>query len=294
MSDRTRPLLSRGAARLVPKALGAAGDVGSAEAERMTSSPAAPSAHAAHLALENLAALHKTFRAVDESLRSYALAVEGRLELAADYCSAAGEQIDDLRRRLAELEERVKVLTAGMEGAETQTERLMSLYVATCQLHSTLDLPVVRRTIGEIIVNLLGVDRYILLLRDGEHGLRVAIAEDPEGCAADLLDDDTYRGGDSMVDAALAEGRIFTSQMAGSRAVATVPLQMQDDTVGVLVLLKLLDHKQDLTDADRELLELLGAQTASALVLAQEHSSADRKLRTLESLVRLVRNNEAP
>jgi len=102
------------------------------------------------------------------------------------------------------------------------------------------------------------VDRYILLLRDGSRGLRVAIADDPEGYCADLFLEDTYQGGDCMVDAALKEGRIFMNEMPGSRAVAAVPLRMHDDTVGVLVLLKLLDHKHDLTDRDRDLLELLG------------------------------------
>ena len=70
--------------------------------------------------------------------------------------------------------------------------------------------------------------------------------------------------------------------------VAAVPLRVQEAIVGVLVVLKLFDHKAILRAEDRDLLDLLAAHAASALFAARVYSNTDRKLRTLESLVQLV------
>jgi hypothetical protein len=55
------------------------------------------------------------------------------------------------------------------------------------------------------------------------------------------------------------------------------------------VILKLLDHKPQLRADDREILDLLAAHAASALFAARVYSATDRKLKTLENLVNLLR-----
>jgi GAF domain-containing protein len=74
-----------------------------------------------------------------------------------------------------------------------------------------------------------------------------------------------------------------------SQALAAVPLRVQNEIVGALVVLKLLDHKPILRAEDRDLLDLLSAHAASALFAARLFAAKDRKLRTFESLVRLAR-----
>jgi GAF domain-containing protein len=69
---------------------------------------------------------------------------------------------------------------------------------------------------------------------------------------------------------------------------AVVPLRVQDVTVGALVILKLLAHKLDFVKEDHDLLDLLGAHAASAVFASRVYSKTARKLRTLESLIRLV------
>ena len=63
--------------------------------------------------------------------------------------------------------------------------------------------------------------------------------------------------------------------------------------VGALVITKLFDHKAILRTEDRDLLDLLAAHAASALFAARVYSRTDRKLRTLENLVSLVRGGGA-
>ena len=102
-------------------------------------------------------------------------------------------------------------------------------------------------------------------------------------------DGDTYTGGDPMVDATLKDGVLRLGPTADSQALAAVPLRVQNEIVGALVLLKLLDHKPILRAEDRDLLDLLSAHAASAMFAARLFATKDRKLRTLESLVKLAR-----
>jgi GAF domain-containing protein len=68
-----------------------------------------------------------------------------------------------------------------------------------------------------------------------------------------------------------------------------VPLTVQGAVVGSLVILKLFEHKAMLRPEDRELLDLLAAHAASALFAARVYHQTDRKLKTLESLIQLVK-----
>lgn len=219
------------------------------------------------------------------------------VRMVADSLSAASSRaatvelrLSELERRLGEVEADSGELTSRLVAAERQSSRLMNLYVATYQLHSTLDPAEVRATIAEIAINLLGAERFALLLRVESGGTcEIALEEGLTGEESALFADGRYLGGDPMVDATLADGVLRVGPTPGSRALAVVPLVVQDAAVGVLVILKLLAHKEALVSEDRDLLDLLAAHAASALFAAQVHATADRKIRTLESLVQLAR-----
>ena len=87
----------------------------------------------------------------------------------------------------------------------------------------------------------------------------------------------------------LADGTLRMGPFAGSTALAIVPLAVHGTTVGVLVVHDLLEHKAALLADDRDLLDLLGAHAASALFAARVYANKDRKLQTLESLMKLMR-----
>ena len=205
---------------------------------------------------------------------------------------SAAERIEDLERRLATAESDVKELASRLVDSEHQSGRLMNLYVATYQLHATLDPAEVQATIAEIAINLLGAAQFVLVLHrdEGEgEGYEIALMEGMYGDGDPLYSGESYAGGDSMVDATLKDGVLRLGPTADSRALAAVPLRVQNDVVGALVLLKLLEHKPILRAEDRDLLDLLSAHAASALFAARLFATKDRKLRTLESLVRLAR-----
>lgn len=215
-----------------------------------------------------------------------------------DLGGAGGERLDaaghtkDLESRLAAAEADVKELASRLVDSEHQAGRLMNLYVATYQLHATLHPSEVQQTIAEIAINLLGAERFVLLLKDEEQPeeCEVALSESIEDEA--LYADGRYQGGDPMVDGSLEDGVLRLGPYEGSPALAAVPLRVHDAVVGSLVVLKLFDHKPMLRGEDRDLLDLLSAHAASALFAARLYAAKDRKVRSLESLVKLARGEE--
>jgi GAF domain-containing protein len=241
-----------------------------------------------------------TGREIAEELRTtlarateLARVVEANLRSAAEAEADGGSpqaRVVELEHRLATAESDVKELASRLVDSEHQGGRLMNLYVATYQLHATLDPAEVQATIAEIAINLLGAQQFVLLLRrEDSDECEIALVEGMRGEVDPLYAGESYGGGDVMVDATLADGLLRLGPSGESPVLAAVPLRVQNEVVGALVLLKLLDHKPILRAEDRDLLDLLSAHAASALFAARLFATKDRKLRTLESLVKLAR-----
>jgi len=189
--------------------------------------------------------------------------------------------------RLAAAESERAALTGRLAEVEHQVGRLMTLYVATYQLHSTLDPVEVQSTIAEIALNLIGAEQFVLLLVDEEEqAYEVRLIHGAPDTP--WVVSERYTGGEPLVDAALADGGLRFGPTEGSPALAVVPLRVQDVTVGALIIFKLLAHKPAFVKEDHDLLDLLGAHAASAIFAARVYSKTARKLHTLESLIRLV------
>jgi nitrate/nitrite-specific signal transduction histidine kinase len=206
--------------------------------------------------------------------------------------SSEAERTKDLEARLSAAEADVKELAARLVDSEHQAGRLMNLYVATYQLHATLHPSEVQQTIAEIAINLLGAERFVLLLKEEDDPGRCEIALGESLEEERFYAGGDYSGGDPMVDESLEDGVLRLGPYDGSKALAAVPLRVHDAVVGALVILKLFDHKPMLRGEDRDLLDLLSAHAASALFAARLYAAKDRKLRSLESLVRLARGEE--
>ena len=200
---------------------------------------------------------------------------------------------DELERELDEVRVDMQEISVRLVDTEHQLDRLMGLYVATYQLHAFLDPRQVSSAIADIAVNLLGAERFaLLLLKDDGQEFEIAFSQGTSDAETPSFAGDTYAGGDPLCDAALKDGALKLGPTAASTAVAAVPLKIQEQVVGALVILKLFDHKPVLRSDDRDLLDLLSAHAASALFAARLFAAKDRKLRTLESLVRLARRDE--
>ena len=197
-------------------------------------------------------------------------------------------RVKELERRLEAAQDDQEELTSQLVEAENLAGKLMSLYVATYQLHVSLDPVEVQNAIAEIARDLLGASSFALLIKDDvEGGCEVALAQgvDPGHRFAGPR----YDGGDPLVDATLRDGVLRLEAPGAGAVLAAVPLRVEDAIVGALVILDVLAHKTTPLSEDRDILDLLAAHAASALFAARVYSKTDRKLRTLQSLVNLIR-----
>lgn len=198
-----------------------------------------------------------------------------------------GSKAAGMEARLAAVEGERQALSCRLNEVEHQVGRMMTLYVATYQLHSTLDPVEVQSTIAEIALNLIGAEQFVLILRDDEDkGYQVRLNQGDANVrwARSLR----YEGGDPLVDSALTDGGLRFGPHPDSPVLAVVPLRVQDVSIGALAILKLLSHKPALVKEDHDLLDLLGAHAASALFASRMYAKTARKLRTLEGLIKLV------
>jgi hypothetical protein len=201
---------------------------------------------------------------------------------------ADANRIIDLEHQLEASVRDQQELTAQLVEAENLSGKLMSLYVATYQLHVSLDPLEVQTAIAEIARDLLGANSFALLIKDDvEGGCEVALSQQIGD--GSRFRGGHYHGGDAMVDATLADGILRLEVDGATEALAAVPLRVEDAIVGALVILRMLDHKATPLSEDRDILDLLAAHAASALFAARVYSKTDRKLRTLQSLVSLMR-----
>ena len=196
-------------------------------------------------------------------------------------CDAALRQ-RELAERTHRLEDNMREMEALLVRTERQAAQLANLYVATYQLHASLETPDVRAAVADIAVNLLGAEDFAIWVRDDE-GKFVRAPESSGG------GDQTYAGGDPLLDTCLRDHAVHFGPEPGSLVLAAVPFAAHGELLGVLEVRRFLSHKQGLSAEDRELLDLMAAHAASALLAARAFHVTQRKLQAYEGLLGFMR-----
>ena len=232
------------------------------------------------------------------------------LDRAAPASSSGESPIADLsalRTRLQQLEREREDLVRRFQGVERlnhdygsryqeierENNSLANLYVASHQLHSTLDLREVTQIITEILLNFIGAKTFAIQLVDEERAvLRTLAAEGvdrrnvPErrvDLAATDAVADVLRNGRPRY----AEGALTPRAITGPPAV-TVPLKIGDRVVGLILVWELLAQKTGLVDVDFELFNLLGDHAGAALQSAKLHTDLEGRPPALWAAADLV------
>lgn len=220
------------------------------------------------------AKLRARLEAVYQELQQQLDANARELDESRDACVAARTQITELAqegRRFAELYAEV----------EQRNTNLANLYVASYQLHGTLDRANVLDAIHEIIINLIGSEQFAVYEREaGDDMLRLvtSFGIDPE-----LFD--TIPVGTGIIGATVSLGQPyfgengqFDSGVDAVNFTACVPLRLDDKVTGAIAIFKLLPQKRGLEEVDYELFDLLATHAATALyatrLVAREHEHA--------------------
>jgi nitrate/nitrite-specific signal transduction histidine kinase len=233
----------------------------------------------------------------NERLRGRVQLLESDLEtaegiLTREFEGARGEQ-ERLSREAHKLVEENQDFARRYIELEEHATGLANLYAATFQLHATLDPAEVVKTITEIAINLIGAQDFTLYLADEAKGDFVAAAREGE------LSPNVPRLRElrhALERQAVGEHRtVFAEPGAGATdeekpPLCCAPLFFRDRLVGVLTIYALLSHKKSFSGLDRELFDLLGDQAALAIVSSQCFVSVDRKLKTVQGFLDLLKS----
>jgi len=220
------------------------------------------------------------------------------LEMGLTIQASGGEKalitaLSELRARLELLEKENREFANMYVEIQEQNEALTNLYVASQRLHATFDLEEVKKIITEILAEMVGAEEFGLLVLDREKkNLHVLAGEGIRG----RLPKETLPVGEGIIGDVARTGESFyfvpksEAERNAQLPLATLPLKLAGQTVGVVVIYRLLSHKPNFSPIDHQILELVAAHAASALVSARLHSTMDRKLKTIEGFMHLMKS----
>ena len=211
-----------------------------------------------------------------------------------DFTEELLRENERLRRQLGALEEQTRDYATRYTEIEQQNNNLASLYVASYQLHSTLDFREVIGVVQDIIRDLIGAKSYALLLCDEGTNMLQTVASDGEDLMPGV-DKLLVHLGEGIIGEVAKRGETYylarddeNAKPSLHRPLAAIPLKIKEQTIGVIAIYKLLVHKPAFTAVDYELFALLAAHAATAIFSAKLYSESERKLNTIQSFLDLL------
>jgi hypothetical protein len=201
------------------------------------------------------------------------------------------EERERYLQRFVEVEAENKDFASRYVQIENENNNLMNIYVASYQLHSTLDFQEVLQIITEIVLNFVGAEVFAIALLDerkGDFHPLVAEGVDRDGLASLSVSE-------GIVGDVVREGEpYFASDVIENRAVVPakpaicIPLKIKERIIGVILVYRFLPQKTELATVDHELFTLLAGHAATAIFSAKLYTDSRRKLNTIQGLIDLV------
>jgi len=226
----------------------------------------------------------------NERLRFRVAALEASEKVAAaPALDAPPETIVALQRRVAELEtERARLVASFHEvellnldfksryaEIEEEHNNLANLYIASYQLHATMGFRDIVQVVAEIVINLVGVQRFAIYFADDQTRTLVPLFAEGQ----DVSDLTPVRLGEGPIGEAVSRGAVSArdGDAKGDGPLAVIPLSVSGVLVGAIVLDELLVQKESFSRMDMELFQLLGGHAAFALLAGELFDAARGK-----------------
>lgn len=197
-----------------------------------------------------------------------------------------------LEARFRQVEEENKDFAHRYLEIEEQNDGLANLYVASYQLHSTLDFKEVMAIVMEIVINLIGAEMFAVLLVDEKsNDLGVVSCEG----LPDELRKHKIRIGDGIIGQTARSGEPYYINQSLERhgvdfqhPIACIPLKIKEHVIGVIAVHKLLEQKDHFSPVDYELFNMLAGHAATAIFSSRLYSQSERKLTTIQGFLDLL------
>ena len=215
-------------------------------------------------------------------------AQDSRVEALLQEKAALMEKLGSLEKRFSEMEGENQDFATKYVEITQQNESLANLYVASHQLHSTLDPQEVLGIVNEILINLVGAEEFAVFLVDKTTKELTPVTG--EGVLPKLASRE-LGWEENILEHVVKTGKAFYSDeqnLTPGRPLACVPLKIKQEVVGAIAIFKLLVQKEGFTPMDTEIMDLLAGHAATAIVGSHLHADAERKLKTIEWFMELM------
>jgi hypothetical protein len=172
---------------------------------------------------------------------------------------------EELARAVERVREESAQYLAQYAEVEMHNANLANLYVASYQLHGTLRRSAVLEAMQEIIVNLIGSEEFAICEID-EPALTVL--------ASVGIDPAAVKWTTPRVKEAISSGVPYVGSPADRDPhdpMVCLPLNLDGQTIGIVIIFSLLSHKSQLEALDHELFDLLATHAATALYCTSLH-----------------------
>lgn len=237
----------------------------------------------------------------NEKLRFKIVELEGSLEKSADSARTKlyedrikllEDELGSLKEKFRKVEEENKDFATKYLEVEEENNNLANLYVASYQLHSTLDFSEVLRIVLEIVINLIGAEKFsIMLIDDKTNELVPVTAEGVDIIAVPrvVIGSGTIGGVAREGESYFAENLTGVGEFKPFEPIVCIPLKIKEHVIGVIAIYKLLTQKSGFTNVDYELFNLLAGHAATAIFSSRLYTQSERKLTTIQSFLDLLK-----
>ncbi len=220
-----------------------------------------------------------------------------------------GNDTEALKKELMAMEEEKKKILEKYNRAEAENvdfankyveiehenNVLANLYIASYQLHSTLEVDEVFRVILEIIINLVGAEQFGLMLLDEKKNQLQMVAVE----GMDLNTVPLIKFNEGVIGEAAKSGEDYYRPDLSQQPtlnpldpMVCIPMKIKERVIGVLVIYKLLQQKEDFTNLDYELFNMLAGHSATAIFSSKLYSESERKLTTIQGFIDILTKPE--
>ncbi len=211
--------------------------------------------------------------------------------------------VRELLHKVEELEQEKRLLFSRFEAAEARSGRfavvsaeveselsdIASLYVASRQLHSTMNVRGVLRQLKEMLGQLIGAKSFAIYLVSDDQAQLIPIAW--EGTPAQ--GPERMSIGQGPVGSTFLHGVASinedcdTSKCDAMYPAACIPMRVEQRTVGVVAIWSTFEQKSRFEPVDYEFFKLLASHAAPALVSARLFAQADGRIPAIEGFLDL-------
>jgi hypothetical protein len=188
-----------------------------------------------------------------------------------DLASALGET-DRLRCQVEQMVETNHNLSALLLSTDARSGDMLKLLVSVRALIESRDAPAAIARLQDILVNVVGAAEFVIYALDDDETLVPIAGAGPFDGSARL----PMRA--SWIGEVVRSGQVLILppghgvNRADTTTSAVVPLKVLERVLGAIVIARVLPHRESLSLCDRDVLGLLGAYAATAVIAAERRS----------------------